>query len=234
VQGAEADRAIPLDYVRDNPYNPRKMFEQTEIHALAESISKVGLLNLVRVRQDESGFVLVHGHRRVRAARLLKWKDIPATVVTCSDEEPLLASVIENLERRDLSDYERASLSGRCMRNLARQRKISESWGAFQACGLQLHRNDPSLRRRAAESGPGPADGDSFDLRASFALSVPDWRPDSAGEDAPPVVDESLSIRDLQRMSFHLRSWFPPGPGARTRIRKRHNKLGKRTLRRSS
>jgi len=108
MQDAASEKTIPLELIHDNPYNPRKFYEQAEIRSLAESMAKVGLLNPVKVREAAPGFELVHGHRRVRAARLLEWSGIQATIATLSDEELLLVSLIENLEREDLSDYEKA------------------------------------------------------------------------------------------------------------------------------
>jgi ParB/RepB/Spo0J family partition protein len=211
VQNIALETAIPLELIHDNPFNSRKFFEQSEIRSLADSMSKVGLLNPVKVRETDSGFELVHGHRRVRAARLLKWSTIQATIATLTDEELLLVSLIENLEREDLSDYEKALAFRRMHDDFTKtEEQVGELVGLSKAAvsnyihmtklfDEELLAMDPALRK------------------AMYSISEHHSRYLSRIGDAEArakmlklVVSENLSVRDLQRMSLRLRSWFGP------------------------
>ena len=62
-----------------------------------------GLLQPVVVRPLEGGYVLLAGHRRVAAARSLGWESIPAIVRPATDDEAYLLTIVDNLQRQDLS-----------------------------------------------------------------------------------------------------------------------------------
>src|SRR5271170_1367377 len=69
-----------------------------------------GLLSPIKARPKNNSqkYELIFGHRRVRAAKYLKWESIPAEIEMVSDEQMLNFSLAENLSRADLSDYEKA------------------------------------------------------------------------------------------------------------------------------
>ena len=99
---------IPLDLIDDNRFNSRLDYDKQSTRTLALSLQRDGLFSHVRVRKKKDRYELVYGHRRVQAARLLGWDTIKADVSTLSDEEMLKHSLLENLERKDLSDFERS------------------------------------------------------------------------------------------------------------------------------
>lgn len=91
--------------------NPRKTFDPASIAELADSLKSLGLLQPILVRRTRDGYALVAGERRLRAARLLRWDDIPAIVLTVEDLPPELtniAKIVENDQREDLPEAERA------------------------------------------------------------------------------------------------------------------------------
>ena len=98
---------IPIDLLEDNPFNPRINYSQKEIADLAASMEQHGLLVPVKVREFQGRVQLVFGHRRVRAAKLLKWTSIRAEKGSYSDEEMLNLSFAENESRNSLTDYEK-------------------------------------------------------------------------------------------------------------------------------
>ncbi len=95
---------IPLALIDNNPFNCRKSYRKHDDLKLASSLRLMGLMSPVKVRRTGSRYQLVYGHRRVRAARSLNWQTIRAEVQDLSDEMMLKASLIENLERKNLSD----------------------------------------------------------------------------------------------------------------------------------
>ncbi|MGI0090531.1 MAG: ParB/RepB/Spo0J family partition protein, partial [Nitrososphaerales archaeon] len=99
---------IPLSLVVDNPFNSRKQYDQQGVEQLSESLRQSGLLNPIGVRKNAGKYEIIFGHRQIRAARLLHWKDIRADVSDVSDEQMLQISLVENLQRENLSDFEKA------------------------------------------------------------------------------------------------------------------------------
>ena len=99
---------LPVDKIETNPYNPRSNF--AGLNDLVSSLETNGQLSPIRVRVSPKGkdkYQLVFGHRRFMAAKKLDWKTIRAEVVSASEEKMAIESLIENLDRKDLSDYEK-------------------------------------------------------------------------------------------------------------------------------
>jgi ParB family chromosome partitioning protein len=99
--------AIPLESVSPSPRNPRQRLDG--IDELAASLTAHGLLQPIVVRRCSSGYQLVAGHRRYEAARHLGWVEIPAVIRDESDEQAYILTLVENLQREDLSPKEEAS-----------------------------------------------------------------------------------------------------------------------------
>jgi len=101
-------RAISVDAILPNPYQPRTVWDRQELEDLAESIKANGVIQPVIVRPAGAKFELIAGERRFRAAQLASLTTIPALVRTASDEQLLELSLIENIHRTDLNPIERA------------------------------------------------------------------------------------------------------------------------------
>ena len=101
---------IPVDKIRQNPYQPRRTFDAGSEKELAASIQEHGLLQPIVVRRlTDSGehlYELVSGERRLRAFRSLGKNTIPAIVRTVNDTEMRAVALIENLQRENLNTYE--------------------------------------------------------------------------------------------------------------------------------
>jgi ParB family transcriptional regulator, chromosome partitioning protein len=97
---------VPLRDVRPNVEQPRKHFDEEKLRELAASIKTHGLLQPIVVRRLGTGFELVAGERRFRAAQLAGIDRLPALVREVDD--PLELALIENLQREDLSPLEEA------------------------------------------------------------------------------------------------------------------------------
>jgi len=101
---------IPVAQVRPNPMQPRKEFREEDLADLEASIRVNGLLQPVTVRPSPSGtgYELIAGERRFRAAQRLGWTEIPAIVREIADRELLTLALVENLQRTDLNPIEEA------------------------------------------------------------------------------------------------------------------------------
>jgi ParB family chromosome partitioning protein len=99
-------RTIPVSQIALSPHNPRRRL--ASIEELAESVRDYGLLQPVVVRSVGDHYELIAGHRRLEAARLLGWAEIAAIERHENAAEAYLLTLIENLQRQDLSPKEEA------------------------------------------------------------------------------------------------------------------------------
>ena len=113
LQGSAAGEAwlTPIGDLQPSKLQPRRRFEEVELHALAESIKQHGLLQPIVVRQQRSpptGYEIVFGERRWRAAVIAGLAEVPTIVRDLSDGDVLVAALVENLQRQDLTPIEEA------------------------------------------------------------------------------------------------------------------------------
>ena len=100
---------IDIDEIKPNSMQPRQNFDPEAIDELAASIKSLGVLQPVILKKAKTGFELVSGERRWRAARKAGLKTVPAIVREVTNEENALIAVIENLQREDLNTIEEAT-----------------------------------------------------------------------------------------------------------------------------
>ncbi|MCB0831933.1 MAG: ParB/RepB/Spo0J family partition protein [Bacteroidetes bacterium] len=100
---------IPLNSIRANPFQPRKEFDAGALEDLKNSILTNGIIQPITVRKTTSGYELIAGERRFRAAKMAKLQTVPAYVrEKVSDEEMLELAIIENVQREKLNPIELA------------------------------------------------------------------------------------------------------------------------------
>lgn len=97
-----------IDLIQPNRYQPRSHFAPEELNQLSESIRTQGVLQPILVRQQEMGYELVAGERRLRAAKLAGLKKIPVVVKDVSHAEMLEIAIVENIQRENLNPIEEA------------------------------------------------------------------------------------------------------------------------------
>jgi ParB family chromosome partitioning protein len=103
-----AAREIDIASVSPNPFQPRKSMDPGGLEELRDSIANHGVMQPIMVRRHGSGYQLVAGERRWRAARLAGLERIPAVVrEDLSDQDMLELALVENVQRRDLDPIER-------------------------------------------------------------------------------------------------------------------------------
>lgn len=103
-------REVPVGRILPNPAQPRLSYEEDSLTELADSIREHGVLQPILVRPVGSQYELIAGERRWRASRMAQRESIPAIVVEFDDETALEVSIIENLQREDVSPLEEASM----------------------------------------------------------------------------------------------------------------------------
>jgi ParB family chromosome partitioning protein len=199
VPGAEFAE-IPIHEIRENPRNPRTMFDEDELDELAYSLREVGVLQPVVVRpipvtEDGESFELVMGERRWRAARRAALTSIPAIIRETSDDDLLRDALLENLHRTQLNPLEEANAYQQLLEDFGcTQDELGERIGRSRpqiTNTLRLLRL-PALVQRRLASGAISAG------HARALLSLDD--PRLMEELAQRIVAEGLSVRAVERL----------------------------------
>ena len=101
-------KEIPVSEVRPNPYQPRKTFNEEALRELSESIKNYGVFTPIIVKKSIKGYDLIAGERRLRASKLAGMETIPAIVKDYTDDQMREISLLENLQRENLTAIELA------------------------------------------------------------------------------------------------------------------------------
>lgn len=105
----EEFKLIRISDIQKNPYQPRKEFSKEKIQELAQSIKENGLIQPIIVRQSPViGYEILAGERRYRASIEAGLSEVPVIIKKLSDQEMMVHSIIENLQREDLNPIEEA------------------------------------------------------------------------------------------------------------------------------
>ena len=124
-------KIIPVDRIEPNPDQPRMVFDVDALHELAASIREHGVLQPILVRPlGENRYQLIAGERRWRASREANLATIPALVEEIDDDTALEISIIENLQREDISPLDEAAMYDRMVRDHGYSiRKLADKLG---------------------------------------------------------------------------------------------------------
>ena len=95
--------------IRPNPAQPRRHFSAQELTSLAKSISSNGVISPLTVRITDSGYELISGERRLRAAKLAGAKTVPCMIVDADSRRSAVLALLENIQRSDLNCFEEAA-----------------------------------------------------------------------------------------------------------------------------
>ncbi|RGT57592.1 ParB/RepB/Spo0J family partition protein [Solobacterium moorei] len=121
---------IAIEEIRPNPYQPRKEFDQTALNELADSIRTHGIFTPLLVRKSVSGYDLITGERRLRAAKIVGLKVVPAISVEFTEEQMMEIAILENVQREDLNAIEEAAAYDSLVKKLGyTQEKLAERVG---------------------------------------------------------------------------------------------------------
>ncbi len=158
-KGVELARVLdlPISKISPNPDQPRRSFSPESLTSLAKSIAQDGVIQPLTVREQNGGYVLVAGERRLRAARLAGLSSVPCVVVKLSDKRSAVVALIENIQRADLSFFEEAeAISSLINTYRMTQEEVALRLGMAQptvANKLRLLKLEPAERRLLTEAG---------------------------------------------------------------------------------
>ncbi len=187
---------VPITQVRANPYQPRKEFRAEELDELEASLRATGLLQPITVRRAQvgTGYELIAGERRLRAATRLGWTEIPAIVREIDDKTLLTLALVENLQRADLNPLEEAEGYQRLIEEFGlTQQQVAEIVGKDRttvANTLRVLALPASVRRMLADG----------QLTLGHARAILAAGGEQAmAELAREVVARGLSVREVEQ-----------------------------------
>ncbi|MBE9536430.1 MAG: ParB/RepB/Spo0J family partition protein [Proteobacteria bacterium] len=109
ISGKRVFMQCPIEKITPNPYQPRKIFDETALAELVSSVKEKGVLQPLIVRSaGNDSFELIAGERRWRAAQKAGLKEVPVVIKDVSDRESLEIAIIENIQRAELNPVEEA------------------------------------------------------------------------------------------------------------------------------
>ena len=111
LERTRSQRRVPIEFVKPNPRNPRRQFDEAELDELAASIRERGIIQPILVRTARGSldnFEIIAGERRWRAAQRAGQHEVPVVLLEVSDREALELAIIENVQRTDLNALEEA------------------------------------------------------------------------------------------------------------------------------
>ena len=186
---------IPLNKIRNNAEQPRRSFDNEKIAELAESIKHHGIIQPLILMKENDDYVIIAGERRWRAAKMVGLKEVPAIIMDVTDKEVLELSLIENIQRQDLNPLEEALAYKKLIDNFKftqeeLSKRIGKSRTAITNC-MRLINLDDRVKEYIIQGVLSEGHG-----RALLAIDDGDLQYAIAQK----VIDESLSVRELERL----------------------------------
>ncbi len=198
---------LPLREIEPDPDQPRKKFDDEALAGLAASITENGLLQPIAVRPKKlgTGYLIIAGERRWRAARLAGLTDVPVLIKDVTDEQAAALALIENLQREDLDPIEVAE---GCRQLIEKYGLTQET--AAKRLGKSRSAVTNSLRLLALpqEVRAKVSDGSLSFGHAKVLLGLPSEELIQAAADE--VIDKGLNVRQTEALCKKMAK--PPKP----------------------
>lgn len=125
---------IPVDKIRPNPYQPRKIFDKAALEDLASSIKEHGLMQPITVRIIGDTYELIAGERRLKACKLIGLEEVPVVIAEVNNKDSAILALIENLQRENLNFIEESQAYYSIMQDYGyTQQQLAQSLGKNQS-----------------------------------------------------------------------------------------------------
>ena len=190
--------------IRPNPYQPRKQFDETGLQELADSIKEHGVFNPILVRRSINGYELIAGERRLRASKLAKVDEIPAIVVDFDDRDMMEVSLLENIQREDLSPLDEAKAYEQLIKKL---NYTQEELGKRVSKSRTYITNTMRLLKLPMRVQDLLNKGKLSYGHARALLAIDDE--DLMIELANKCIESNLTVRDIERLARQGKSSTP-------------------------
>ena len=187
---------IKISELRPNPYQPRKVFDDEALNELAESIKKNGVFQPIIVKKTVKGYDIVAGERRYRASKKAGLETIPAIVKDFTDEDMMNISLLENLQREDLTAIEEAM----AYKTIIDASNITQEELAEKVGKSRSHITNMLGLLKLPKSVQDMVLYNKISMGHARVLSKLEDR-EKIEELAEKVISEDLSVRELEELS---------------------------------
>ena len=187
-------RDVPIGDIVPNTYQPRQTFDEEALEALAASVRELGVLQPILVRRADSGYELIAGERRWRAATRAGLSHIPAIVRDVDNETSLAHAIVENVQRSELNAIEEAAAFQQLIEDFSlTQDQVATRVGRSRpaiANALRLLQLPVEIQRLIIEGK----------LSAGHGRVLVTLEAQQQTQLAKNVIDNSLSVRALETL----------------------------------
>jgi ParB family chromosome partitioning protein len=205
---AEAGSEIDIDLIEPNPQQPRTRFADENLEELARSIRSNGIVQPILVRRSGSGYQIIAGERRWRAAQRVGLHRVPVVVRDVADDKLLELALIENIQRQELNPIEEAHAYRNLIDSIGlTQEMVAERVGKERSVittSLRLLRLPSDVQSSIAEGLLSAGHG-----RALLMANDPD----AQREVARNAIESGWSVRETERAIKRIRR---PGGSSET------------------
>lgn len=188
-------KTVSINLIKPNEDQPRKKFDEDKILQLAQSIKKHGIIQPLIVNKKNDIYIIVAGERRWRAAKIAGIKEVPVVTMNLDNKNVLEISLIENIQRQDLNCIEEAKAYKKLIDDFKitqeiLSERIGKSRTAISNC-MRLVNLDERVQSYLIDEVITEGHGRAL-------LSIQDN--DLQYETAKKVIDDSLSVRETERL----------------------------------
>jgi ParB family transcriptional regulator, chromosome partitioning protein len=186
---------LPVESIARDGTQPRKVFDETKLKELADSIRAQGIIQPILVRKEGDKYRIIAGERRWRASQLAGLHEVPAIVREASDHEAFEMALVENLQRTDLNPVEEAEGYRRLVDDHAlTQEEVSQKVGKDRstvANALRLLALPDEVKTMLADGSLSPG-------HARALLGIP--KVPELIDLAQKIAAQKLTVRETERL----------------------------------
>lgn len=188
-------KEVNINLVKPNINQPRKSFDEEKINELSNSIKEHGVIQPLLVVREDNEYIIVAGERRYRASILAGLKKVPVIIQDYDEKEVKEIALIENLQREDLNEIEKA----KAYQDLKDTFNMTQE-SIAKRLGTSRTNVANTLRLLALPDDIQNALKEGI-ISAGHARSILSVDKEYIKEFFIKVVDESLSVRECERLS---------------------------------
>lgn len=188
---------LPVEELRPNPYQPRKVFDEEKLKELAESIKEHGIFQPIIVKRSSiKGYEIIAGERRVKASKMIGLEKIPAIVRDFTDQQMMEIALLENLQRENLNAIEEAT----AYRNLLDAMEVTQEELARRLGKSRTHITNMLGLLSLPEEVKDMMIEEKISMSHARVLSKLENKEEIV-KLANRIVDENLNVRDIEDLS---------------------------------
>ena len=202
-------RQVDVSHIYPNRYQPRTHFDEEALNALAVSISAVGIIQPIIVRETDQGYEIIAGERRWKAAQRAGLTFVPTLIRNSDDRITLETAIVENIQRENLNALEEAAAYRQLTDDFdLTQEQVARKVGRSRSAVANTIRllNLPAGIQELIISG---------NLSAGHGRAILTIKGDQQRQRlAEEIVKRNLSVRDAEQLAVTMREETNPGSEA--------------------